>query len=275
MLEDLAISTGAQVIAEETGDALDDIGCTPGVIGSATRVLVTKDSTTIIDGAGDKTDVEARIKFIKNQMADTDSEYEKEKLQERLAKLSGGVAVIKVGGTTELEAKELKDRIEDALNAVRAAVAEGFVPGGGVTQLAIKYLALQEIEKDSTLSRGAKLVAERIFDAFAINIKHIVSNTGASADVVINTLMEQFKQDNLSTASIKINKVYDALNRTYVNAYDSVIDPAKVIRVAFMNAISTVYMLLRTGGVIYFANEEKGASAMPAGGMGGGMGMDY
>lgn len=277
MLEDLAISTGAQVIAEETGDELKDIGCAPGVIGSAGRVIVTKDSTTIIDGAGDKTDVEARIKLIKLQISDTDSEYEKEKLQERLAKLAGGVAVIKVGGTTELEAKELKDRIEDALNAVRAAVAEGFVPGGGVTQLAIKYLALDEIEKDSTLSRGAKLVAERIFDAFAVNIKHIVSNTGASADVVINTLMEQFKRDNLSTSSININKVYDALNRSYVNAYDSVIDPAKVIRVAFMNAINTVYMLLRTGGVIYFANEEKTASATPAGmgGMGGMGGMDY
>jgi chaperonin GroEL len=275
MLKDIAILTGGQVIVDETGDNLEDIELIPGVIGFAKRIIVSKDSTVIVGGNGEEEDVKSRANFIKSQICGSDSEYEKEKLQERLAKLSGGVAVIKVGGTTELEVKELKDRIEDALNATRAAVADGVVPGGGVAQLAIAHVVAEEIEKDTTLSRDAKFIIERILDAFAVNIKHIVSNTGKSADVVINTLTEQFKADKLSFSNLKVSKVYDALNCSYIGAFENVIDPAKVIRVAFMNAINTVYMLLKTGGVVYYANEEKAAAAPMNPGMGGMGGMDY
>jgi chaperonin GroEL len=275
ILKDIAILTGGQVIVDETGDNLEEIELIPGVIGSAKRIIVSKDTTIIVGGAGNEDDVKARSKFIKNQIKECDSEYEKEKLQERLAKLSGGVAVIKVGGTTELEVKELKDRIEDALNATRAAVVDGVVPGGGVAQLAIAHVIAEEIEKDMTLSRDAKFIIERILDAFSVNIRHIVSNTGKSADVVINILKEQFKQDKLSFSNLKVSKVYDALHGKYIDAYETVIDPTKVIRVAFMNAINTVYMLLKTGGVVYFANEEKAAAAPMNPGMGGMGGMDY
>ena len=277
MLEDIAILTGSQLISEEAGDCTGDSGVDKmEKIGSAKRIVITKDSATIIEGIGEKDAIKSRIEFIRNQMAESTSDYEKEKLQERLAKLSGGVAVMKVGGTTELEVKELKDRIEDALNATRAAVSDGVVPGGGVAQLAIAHVAREIIKKDTTLSGSAQLVAEKILDAFAVNIRHIVGNTGRSADVVINTLTEQFIKDKLSSENIHTNvtKVYDALNHRYIGAYDHVIDPAKVIRVAFMNAINTIYMLLRTEAVVYFANEEKSVGASAAGmpGMGG---MDY
>jgi chaperonin GroEL len=275
MLKDIAILTGGQVIVDETGDSLEDVELMAGVIGSAKRIIVSKDSTVIVGGAGEDSDVEARVNFIKSQIKESDSEYEKEKLQERLAKLSGGVAVIKVGGTTELEVKELKDRIEDALNATRAAVVDGVIPGGGVSQLAIAYVIAEEIEKDTSITREVKFIMEKILDAFAVNIKHIVSNTGKSADVVINTLHEQFKADGLSMKNLKISKVYDALNNKYIGSEEHIIDPTKVIRIAFMNAINTVYMLLKTGGAVYFANEEKQAAPAMPGGMGGMGGMDY
>jgi chaperonin GroEL len=278
ILKDIAILTNGQVIVDETGESLEDLTLIPGVIGIAKRITVHKESTIIVGGSGEKSEIDSRTCFIKNQIAETTSDYEKEKLQERLAKLSGGVAVIKVGGTTELEVKELKDRIEDALNATRAAVADGIVPGGGVTQLAIAYVLRAEIDKNNKLTREAKLVAEKILDAFAINIRHIVENTGRSADVVINKLQEQFEKDKLSIDNLKISMVYDALTGHYVRAYENIIDPAKVLKVAFMNAINTIYMLLMTEGAVYFRRDEcpcKSDAPMPGGGMGGMGGMDY
>lgn len=271
MLKDIAILTGSKVISDETGDKIEDIDVHSEFIGSAKRVTVNKDSTVIVSGNGEQKQIDERVRFIKNQITDCTSEYDKEKLQERLAKLSGGVAVIKVGGHTEVEVKELKDRIEDALNATRAAVAEGIIPGGGVTQLAIAHVLHKVIKKDETLKHDAKLVAHRILDAFSSSINRIIDNTGESSEVIVSKLKEHFEHNKCSEDNIAINKVYNALNHTYVDPYqEGIIDPAKVIKTAFINAISCIYLTLRCEGAVYYQNSKKNESASPA--MGGGMG---
>lgn len=273
MLKDIAILTGGSVISDETGDKIDEIDVHSEMIGSAKKITVSKDSTVIVSGSGSNEDVDSRILFIKNQISETNSEYDREKLQERLAKLSGGVAVIKVGGHTEAGTKELKDRVEDALNATRAAVCEGIIPGGGVTQLAISYV-LHDLIKESKLTHDAKLVANKILEAFSSSIHRIIDNTGRSSKVVINKLHEYFEDINLSEINFKIDKVYNALTHEYVNPYEEgIIDPKKVIKISFTNAINAIYMLLRCEGAIYYKNDPKPEAPMAPGGMSGMEGM--
>jgi chaperonin GroEL len=270
MLKDIAILTNGQVICDETGDKLEDIVADSmindkPVLGSCKRITVSKDNTIIVSGAGLSEDVNSRISFIKNQINETTSEYDKEKLQERLAKLSGGVAVIKVGGHTEAQVKELKDRVEDALNATRAAVSEGIIPGGGVTQLAISYILHDTVKENKSLSHDAKLVANKILESFSSSVHRIIDNTGKSAKVVISKLHEHFHDQKLSESNFKIDKVYNALTHEYVNPYEAgIIDPKKVIKIAFTNAINAIYMILRCEGAIYHKLEEKSSSISPS-----------
>ena len=274
MLSDIATLTGAEVILEDIGHKIED-ACSESVfIGTAKKVTVTKDSTVIVDGGGDQSCIDSRIALIKNQICDCSSDYDKEKLQERLAKLSGGVAVIKVGGCTEVAVKELKDRVDDSLNATKAAVAGGTVPGGGATQLAIAYILHDIVKDNSQLTHDAKQVAYKILEAFSSSIYRIIENTGKSAEVVVSKLKEHFKDGGLSETNLKIDKVYNAMTHEYVNPYkDGIIDPAKVIKISFNNAINCIYMLMRCEGSVYYLNEEKNESPSMGGGMGGaGMG---
>jgi len=259
MLQDIAILTGAQVISEEVGLTLEST--TIDALGQAARVVIDKDNTTIVDGAGDKTAVEARIKEIKTQIEATTSEYDTEKLQERLAKLSGGVAVIKVGAATETEMKEKKDRVDDALSATKAAVEEGIVIGGGAALIrAAAGITIGEMEHDQ------KIGYEIILRAIKAPVKQIVVNAGYDAGVIVNGI-EQAENINIG---------FNAATGEYVDMFEAgIIDPLKVERVALTNAVSVSSLLLTTEATIHEIPEEK--PAMPAapdmGGMGGMPGM--
>ncbi len=256
MLQDIAILTGAQVISEEIGKTLE--AATAQDLGSARRVIVDKDNTTVIDGSGQEKEIENRVAAIRAQIQDTTSDYDKEKLQERLAKLSGGVAVIKVGATTELEMKEKKARVEDALHATRAAVEEGVVPGGGVALVrSIESIkSLKGINADQDM--GIAIVRRAIEEP----LRQIVTNAGYEAAVVLEKV-----------ASNKGNYGFNAATGEYGDMIDmGILDPTKVTRTALQNAASIASMMLTTECMI--AEKPKSdKAAMPAGGMGGMEGM--
>lgn len=258
MLEDIAILTGGEVISEELGRTLES--ATIEDLGQASSVIIDKDNTTIVNGAGEKANIDARVNQIKAQIAETTSDYDREKLQERLAKLSGGVAVIKVGAATETEMKEKKDRVDDALSATKAAVEEGIVIGGGAALIKAKNKIKLDLKGDEAI--GAAIV-ER---ALRAPLRQIAENAGFDAGVVVNSV-ENAKDENTG---------FDAAKGEYVNMLESgIIDPVKVERVALLNAVSVASMLLTTEATISEIKEDK--PAMPdmsgIGGMGGMGGM--
>jgi chaperonin GroEL len=252
MLQDIAILTGGQVITEEVGLKLE--GVTLDLLGRARKVVITKDETTIVEGSGSDSDIKGRINQIKTEIDNTDSDYDREKLQERLAKLSGGVAVIKVGAATEVELKEKKHRIEDAVSTTKAAIEEGVVPGGGVALLRAQAAILERAEKlEGDEATGAKIVARAVEEP----LKQIAVNAGLEGGVVID------KVRNLKTAAEGLN----AATNTYEDLFKAgVIDAAKVTRSALQNAASIAALFLTTEAVIVDKPEEK-APAMPGGGM--------
>ncbi|MBR0143669.1 MAG: chaperonin GroEL, partial [Clostridia bacterium] len=259
MLKDIATLTGGEVISEEIGLELKDAQITQ--LGRARQVKITKENTIIVDGAGDKADIKARIAQIRAQIEVTTSDFDKEKLQERLAKLSGGVAVIKVGAATEVEMKEKKLRIEDALNATRAAVEEGIVAGGGVAFIN----AIPSVEKLMKATEGDEKTGVRaVLKALEEPVRQIAANAGIDGAVVI----EKIK------ASKRVGYGYDALNETYGDMFKSgIVDPTKVARSAIENAASIAGMVLTTEALV--ADKKEPAPPAPAGGagMGGDMGM--
>ena len=259
MLEDIAIVTNGEVISEELGVKLENVKINQ--LGTAKKVRITKDDTTVIDGSGKKKDIQDRVAQIKAQIEETTSDYDKEKLQERLAKLAGGVAVIRVGGATEVEVKERKDRVDDALNATRAAVEEGIVPGGGTALLfATKSLAGMKGDNDDQTA-GINIVRKAIQSP----IRQILENAGVEASPVVNKLLE----GKSSTAG------FDAQREEYVDMIDAgIIDPTKVVRTALQDAASVAGLLITTEAMIAEKPEKKaGGGGMP-GGMGGMGGMD-
>ena len=259
MLEDIAILTGGQVISEDLGIKLENV--TLDMLGRAKRVRIEKENTTIIDGAGKKTDIEGRCTQLRAQIEETTSDYDKEKLQERLAKLAGGVAIIRVGGSTEVEVKERKDRVDDAMHATRAAVEEGVVAGGGVTLLyASKRLGGLNPENDD--QKAGIDIVRRALQAPA---KQIFANAGEDGSIIVGKLLE--KDD--------ANHGFDAQNGTYVDMVKAgIIDPTKVVRLALQGAASVAGLLVTTEAMVA-DKPQKGAPAMPTGGMGGMDGMDF
>ncbi|MBS0279687.1 MAG: chaperonin GroEL [Proteobacteria bacterium] len=260
MLEDIAIVTGGQVISEDIGIKLENVKL--NMLGTAKKVRIDKENTTIVDGAGKKADIQARVGQIKAQIEETTSDYDKEKLQERLAKLAGGVAVIRVGGATEVEVKERKDRVDDALNATKAAVEEGIIPGGGTALLyASKNLTNLTGDNDDQ-TQGIAIVRR----AIQYPIRMIVQNAGQEASIIVGKLIEQ-KSNTFG---------YDAQNEKYVDFIDAgIVDPTKVVRVALQNAASVASLLITTEAMIADRPEKK-APPMPGGGGMGGMGdMDF
>jgi chaperonin GroEL len=256
MLEDIAILTGGQVISEELGFTLEN--ATLDMLGTAKRVVVDKDNTTIVDGAGTDEDIQNRVKVIRSQIEDTSSEYDREKLQERLAKLVGGVAVVKVGASTETEMKERKARVEDALHATRAAVAEGIVPGGGVALLrCIK--AVEKADVSGEQAFGAQIVKRALEEP----LRQIACNAGLEGSIVVNQVLAHEGAYGLNAATEKYEDLLEA----------GVLDPTKVTRSALQNAASVAGLMLTTEACIADMPEDKeGAPAMP-GGMGGMGGM--
>jgi chaperonin GroEL len=260
MLEDIATLTGGRVISEEIGLKLDKAEIAD--LGQARRVISSKDNTTIIDGAGDKKTIAARIDQIRKEKELSDSDFDKEKLQERLAKLAGGVAVIKVGAATEAEMKEKKDRIEDALNAARAAVEEGVVPGGGLA-LALAGNVLDQVGNISSASNGAKIIDEAILAP----IKQIAANAGQDGSLILYRTIEENKAS-------KKARGYNAAIGEFVDMIDSgIIDPTKVVRSALENASSAAMMFLTTEVVVFDKPEEKKDHGHNHGMDMGGMGM--
>jgi chaperonin GroEL len=261
MLEDIAIVTGGQVISEDLGIKLENVKV--NMLGTAKKVRITKDDTTVIDGAGKKNDISARVGQIKQQIEETTSDYDREKLQERLAKLAGGVAVIRVGGATEVEVKEKKDRVDDALNATKAAVEEGILPGGGAALLyATKALnGLTGLNEDE--NAGIAIVRK----AIQAPLRQIVENAGVEASIVVGKLLEQ-RSNTFG---------YDAQKEAYVDLVEAgIVDPTKVVRTALQDAASVAGILITTEAMV--ADRPQKQSAAPGGGHGhgGGMGdMDF
>ncbi len=257
MLEDIAVLTTGTLIAEDLGIKLENV--TLQMLGRAKRVRIEKENTTIIDGAGKKQDIEARIAQIKAQIEETTSDYDKEKLQERLAKLAGGVAVIRVGGSTEVEVKEKKDRVDDAMHATKAAVEEGIVPGGGVALLRAKA-AIGKLSDDNTdVQSGINIVLK----ALESPIRQIAENSGVEGSIVVGKVLA-----NKSQAF-----GFDAQTEQYVDMLSAgIVDPAKVVRVALQDAASIAGLMITTEAMVAEAPKRKEAPAMPGGGMGG---MDY
>jgi len=261
MLEDIAVVTGGQVISEDLGIKLENVKL--DMLGKAKNVKIDKDNTTIVDGAGKKADIQARVAQIKTQIEETTSDYDKEKLQERLAKLAGGVAVIRVGGATEVEVKERKDRVDDALNATKAAVEEGIIPGGG-TALLYAAKALKDVTGDNEDQTQGIAIVRR---AIQYPIRMIVSNAGQEASIIVGKLLEQ-KSNTFG---------YDAQGEKYVDFIEAgIVDPTKVVRVALQNAASVAGLLITTEAMITDRPKKDAAPAMPGGGGMGGMGdMDF
>jgi len=262
MLEDIAILTGGELISEDLGIKLENV--TLEMLGKAKKVTITKDDTTIVDGVGDKAGIEARIAQIKTQIEDTTSDYDKEKLQERLAKLAGGVAVVRVGGSTEVEVKEKKDRVDDALNATRAAVEEGIVPGGGVALLKASKV-LEGLKGDNADQDAGIAIVRRALQA---PIRQIAENAGVEGSIVVGKVMEN------SSATFGFN----AQTEEYVDMIQAgIIDPAKVVRTALQDAASVSGLLITTEAAIVEAPKKSsgGGGGMPGGGMGGMGDMDF
>ncbi|KAI95183.1 molecular chaperone GroEL [Rhodomicrobium udaipurense JA643] len=255
MLQDIAVLTGGQLISEDLGIKLENVNIT--MLGRAKKITITKDDTTIVDGSGDQKEIEARINQIKAQIEDTTSDYDREKLQERLAKLAGGVAVIRVGGATEIEVKEKKDRVDDALNATRAAVEEGFLPGGGVALLRA-ISALEGLKGENEDQKAGINIVRR---AIQTPIRTIAANAGEDGAVIAGKVLE----------NSDYNFGYNAATGEYSNLVAAgVIDPVKVVRIALQDAASVAGLLITTEAMI--AEKPKKDSPMPA--MPGG-GMDY
>jgi len=251
MLQDIAILTGGQVIAEEVGLKLENT--TLDLLGQARQVIITKDETTIVEGAGSDNDIKGRISQIKNEIDNTDSDYDREKLQERLAKLSGGVAVLKVGAATEVELKEKKHRIEDAVSTAKAAVEEGVVPGGGVALLRVQEAILKAAKKlDDDEATGAAIVARAVEEP----LKQIAMNAGMEGGVVVARVKEMSGSGG-----------YNASTDTYEDLLPGIPDAAKVTRSALQNAASIAALFLTTEAVVADKPEEKGGGGMPGGGM--------
>jgi chaperonin GroEL len=258
MLEDIAILSGGQLIAEDLGIKLETV--TPAMLGRAKKVVIEKEKTTIVDGAGKKKDIEARVNQIKAQIEETTSDYDREKLQERLAKLAGGVAVIRVGGATEVEVKEKKDRVEDALNATRAAVEEGIVPGGGVALLRAKKAVGKLSNSNPDVQTGINIVLK----AIEAPVRQIAENAGVEGSIVVNKILEN-KSETFG---------FDAQNEEYVDMLDKgIVDPAKVVRAALQDAASVAGLLVTTEAMVAeLPKEQPAMPAMPGGGGMGGMG---
>jgi len=259
MLEDIAILTGGQMISEDLGIKLESV--TPAMLGRAKKVVIEKEKTTIINGAGKRKDIEARVAQIKAQIEETTSDYDREKLQERLAKLAGGVAVIKVGGATEVEVKEKKDRVEDALNATRAAVEEGIVPGGGVALLRARKAVGKLENENSDVQAGINIVLK----AVEAPLRQIAENSGVEGSIVVGKILEN-KSETFG---------FDAQTEEYVDMFDQgIVDPAKVVRAALQDAASVAGLLVTTEAMV--AETPKKPAAAPAMPGGGGMGgMDF
>ena len=283
MLEDISVLTGAKLINKDSGTTLAE-ACKPENIdelfGTARKVTVTKDKTTITGNNESGDAITSRIKFIEEQISRSTSEYDKGKLKERMAKLAGGVAVIRVGGHSEAEVNERKDRFEDALNAAKAAVEEGIIPGGGVTQLAVEYCLQNSIRANNDLSYTSKLVASAILSAFASNISNIVRNTARSPEMVIEKLRQTFKEGSLEFDNLsydKITTVYDAVDGKYVSPKESGLnDAAKVCKIAFSRAANLVKLLCLCGAsVVQIKEEDTNQSSRSPAGMPHGMGMDH
>ena len=249
MLQDIAILTGGQVISEDLGIKLENVSL--DMLGTAKRVNISKDDTTIVDGVGTKADIEARVGQIRKQIEDTSSDYDREKLQERLAKLAGGVAVIKVGGATEIEVKERKDRVDDALNATRAAVEEGIVAGGGTALLAAA--ANLKIKGDNDDEQAGIDIVGRALQA---PLRQIAENAGVEGSVVVNTIR----------AGNSEGFGFNAQTEEYGNLFEmGVIDPAKVVRSALQNAASVAGLLITTEVAIAAVPEKSSHAAQPGG----------
>ena len=258
MLEDIAILTAGQMISEDLGIKLENVDL--AMLGRAKKVRIDKETTTIVDGAGAKKDIEGRIAQIKAQIEEVTSEYDKEKLQERLAKLAGGVAIIKVGGVTEVEVKEKKDRVDDALNATRAAVEEGIVPGGGTALLRAKAAVAKLKSNNADIQAGINIVLK----ALEAPLRQIVENAGVEGSIVTNKITEHKSP----------TYCYNAQTDEYVDAITTgIVDPAKVVRTALQNAASVAGLLITTEAMIADAPNDK--PAMPMGGGGGMGGMGY
>ena len=260
MLEDIAILTGGTMIAEDLGIKLENV--TLQMLGKSKRVRIEKENTTIIDGAGNKSDIEGRIGQIKAQIEETTSDYDKEKLQERLAKLAGGVAVIRVGGSTEVEVKEKKDRVDDAMHATKAAVEEGIVPGGGVALLRAKASVGQLRDENQDVQSGINIVLK----ALESPIRQIAENAGVEGSIVVGKILENKSQ----------TYGFDAQTEEYVDMLRAgIVDPAKVVRIALQDAASIAGLMITTEAMVGEAPKKR-TPAMPGGGMGGmGGGMDY
>ena len=261
MLEDIAVLSGGQVISEDLGIKLENV--TLDMLGRAKRVRVEKENTTIVDGSGKKADIAGRCSQIKAQIEETTSDYDKEKLQERLAKLAGGVAVIKVGGSTEIEVKERKDRVDDALNATRAAVEEGVVAGGGVALLRAKKAVDALSSTNPDIQAGIKIVSR----ALEAPVRQIVENAGVEGSIVVGKLLE--KSGNYG---------FNAQTEEYCDMVEAgIIDPTKVVRIALQDAASVASLLITTEAMIAEKPKDKAPMGMPPGGMGGGGmgGMDF
>src|SRR5213082_1870007 len=260
MLEDIAILTNGEMISEDLGIKMENV--TLNMLGRAKKVIIEKEKTTIVDGAGKKKEIEARVSQIKQQIEETTSDYDREKLQERLAKLAGGVAVIRVGGATEVEVKEKKDRVEDALNATRAAVEEGIVPGGGVALLRAKKAVGKITNDNSDVQAGINIVLK----ALEAPIRQIAENSGVEGSIVVGKILEN-KSETFG---------FDAQTEEYVDMVDKgIIDPAKVVRAALQDAASVAGLLVTTEAMVAEApKKQTPMPPMPPGG--GGMGgMDF
>jgi chaperonin GroEL len=257
-LEDIAVLTGGQLIAEDLGIKLENVNVS--MLGRAKKVVIEKEKTTIVDGAGKKKEIEARVNQIKQQIEETTSDYDREKLQERLAKLAGGVAVIRVGGATEVEVKEKKDRVEDALNATRAAVEEGIVPGGGVALIRARKAIGKLTNANEDVQAGINIVLK----ALETPLRQIAENSGVEASIVVNKILEN-KSETFG---------FDAQTEDYVDMVEKgIVDPAKVVRAALQDAASVASLLVTTEAMVAELPKEKPAMPpMPGGGMGG---MDY
>jgi chaperonin GroEL len=253
MLEDIAILTGGQLISEDLGIKLENV--TTAMLGRAKKVIVEKEKTTIVNGAGKKADIEARVQQIKAQIEETTSDYDKEKLQERLAKLAGGVAVIRVGGATEIEVKEKKDRVEDALNATRAAVEEGIVPGGGVALLRAKKALGRIQDENPDVQAGINIVLK----ALEAPIRQIAENAGVEGSIVVGKIVDE-KSETYG---------FDAQAEKYVDMIEAgIVDPAKVVRTALQDAGSVAGLLVTTEAMVAELPKEPAPAMPPGGGMG-------
>jgi chaperonin GroEL len=255
MLEDIAVVTGGQVISEELGIALDKVRL--DMLGRARRVRIERENTTIVDGAGNKEDIQARIRQIRQQIEDTTSDYDREKLQERLAKLAGGVAVIRVGGATEVEVKERKDRVDDAVHATKAAIEEGVVAGGGAALL----YATNAINGLNTENRDQKVGVDIVRNALKAPMRQIAENAGAEGTIVVGKLLEKGE----------VNWGFDAQANEYSDMFQAgIIDPTKVVRTALQDAASVAGLVLTSEAMVAEIPEKKPAPAMPPGN-----GMDF